>query len=144
MKKSLKTSRKDTLINMIMLHGGFAILSIAILSQKFAGVSESFSLTFFFFLGLAIFFLGVYSIVWQLTLRRVSLSSAFSHRGVLVIWGFFWGMLLFNEQISIGQIIAACLILTGILIIGKVDNEKRDNGVKDAGIVTEAGGENNG
>lgn len=126
MEKSLKTSRKDALINMFMLHGGFVILSLAIVAQKFAGESDTLSLRFIIFLGLAIFLLGIYSIVWQLTLRRVSLASAFSHRGVLVIWGFFWGMVLFNEQITLGQIIAACFILVGILIIGKVDSEKRD------------------
>ena len=126
MGKNNEASRKDTLKNMVLLHGGFAVLSLALVSQKFAGESDSF-IGFALFIGLAVFILAVYSVLWQILLLRVSLSAAFSHRGVLVIWGFFWGFIIFGERITTGQIIAACLIFIGIIIIGKVKNEERDD-----------------
>jgi multidrug transporter EmrE-like cation transporter len=77
---------------------------------------------FLLFYGLSLFVLAVYAVVWQFLLQRFKLSEAFTHKGIVVIWGILWGILLFSETLSVGKILAAALIIAGIGIRGK-ENE---------------------
>ena len=104
-----------------LLHGGFFLFSFSAVSLKVASGYESFSIPFLAFWGLALFILFLYAILWQIILQKFPLSTAFANRGIVVVWGILWGMIIFREQITFGKVLAAALIVTGIVILGKAN-----------------------
>ena len=105
----------------LLLHGGFFLFSFSAVFLKTASGYESFSIPFLFFWGLALFILFAYAILWQIILQKFPLSTAFANRGIVVVWGIIWGMIIFGEQINFGKVFAAILIVTGIVILGKAN-----------------------
>lgn len=119
----IKGGRKASAVKqLLLLHGAFLFFSFNTVFAKYASMYEFLSLNYILFSGAMFAILFIYSILWQLILRVFPLSMAFANRGVLTIWGFIWGMLFFDESISIAKAIAAVLIITGIVVIG-IENE---------------------
>ena len=75
---------------------------------------------------LSLFMLGVYAIIWQQVLKRLDLSIAFANKGITIIWGILWGVLIFNEKITTGMIIGAIIVIIGIVIMMYDKEENRD------------------
>jgi multidrug transporter EmrE-like cation transporter len=59
--------------------------------------------------------------LWQIILRSTPLTIAFSNKGIVVFWGMLWGLLFFGENINLVKVIAAVLVITGIIVVGKAD-----------------------
>jgi drug/metabolite transporter (DMT)-like permease len=112
-----KINKKDYLL----LHGGFFLFSFSAIFLKAASAYEPLTFSFLTFWGLALLVLFVYAALWQIILQKFPLSTAFANRGVVVVWGILWGMIIFGEQITLGKTIAAILIVTGIVILGKAN-----------------------
>ena len=75
--------------------------------------------------GLLLVSLAVYALLWQQVLKKLPLNLAYASKSVTLIWGMMWGALIFNETISVGNIIGALLILAGIILM--VTGEKRND-----------------
>ena len=75
------------------------------------------SLKFLFFYGLVLVDLVIYAILWQQILRKLSLVTAYANKAVTVIWGVIWGLIIFQETITIWKIIGAVIIITGIYMV---------------------------
>jgi multidrug transporter EmrE-like cation transporter len=88
---------------------------------KFANSYRFLSPEFLSFYAASLAMLVIYASLWQSVLKKFSLTIAFSNKGVVVLWGMLWGALVFGEKISLGKIIAAMLIITGIIILGRAD-----------------------
>lgn len=84
-----------------------------------AAQHEAWSFYFFLFYGLSLLLAAVYAVLWQIVLQRMPLSAAFANKGIVVAWGLLWGFLIFGEQLTPGKLLAATLIVTGIIILGK-------------------------
>lgn len=102
----------------ITLHVLCMVYSICSICAKFASQEVFLSLRFILFYGLDIMILGIYAIVWQMVLKNISLTVAFSTKAVSVIWGIVWGVLIFHETITLAHLAGAALIITGIIIMG--------------------------
>ena len=109
--------KKSRVKYFILMHCVLLFLSINAVCSKLAAQYEWLSFKWCFFYALVIFCLGVYAIAWQLILKGLPLTVAFSNKAVAIFWGMFWGAVLFHEKITIKMIIAAAIILTGIIII---------------------------
>ena len=70
-----------------------------------------------FFAGLEVLFLGVYALLWQQVLKRFSLITAIANKGCVLIINLFWAWLLFNEMISLNNIIGSIIIMIGIVLV---------------------------
>ena len=114
--KDIKTAGAYIVLQMLLL-----IYSLCGTCSKLAGQSEIFSLPFFFFYGLIFLNMGIYAVLWQQILKRVPLVTAYANRAVTVIWGLIWGLLIFDERITIQKIVGAAIIVTGIMIVVKSD-----------------------
>lgn len=112
----------------ILMHCVLLFLSLNAVCSKQAAQYEWLTFKWFLFYGLVIFCLGVYAIAWQIILKGLPLTVAFSNKAVAIFWGMFWGAVLFDEQITYKHIISALVILTGIIIIS---TEKEKPEVKD-------------
>ena len=105
----------------ILLHGGFFIYSLNAVFAKLAGRQELFSFDFFVYYVIYMLILAIYALIWQIILKNFKLSTAFANRGICVIWGMMWGIIIFGEVLTPGKVIAAVLILSGIFVLGKAN-----------------------
>jgi multidrug transporter EmrE-like cation transporter len=86
---------------------------------KLAAKESFLTMKFMLFYGTSLFILVVYSFLWQIILRRIPLNTAYSNKGVVIVWGMIWGGLFFGEEMNIAKIIAVVLIIIGVVFIGR-------------------------
>lgn len=74
-----------------------------------------------YWLGLcgAIGIMGAYAVCWQQILKRVELSTAYMFKGTSLIFVMLLAWVLFGEQITLHNIIGACVIMIGIALYAK-------------------------
>lgn len=101
----------------LMLHGIVLLYSLSAVCSKMASGYEFLSLGFIGWYAGTLVLLVVYALVWQQVLKRLPLTTAFANKGVTIIWGILWGVLLFGESISLTMIIGAALVFTGVLLV---------------------------
>ena len=99
----------------LMLHGILFLFSIAAVCLKKASLSDFLSPEFFAWYGGVLVILFIYAIVWQQVLKRLPLFTAYINKGITIIWGLLWGMLIFGESISVTMILGAVLVFAGTI-----------------------------
>ena len=100
-----------------MIHACYLLYSTAFVSAKFAGAYPIFSFRAITLYGLCFLLLGFFALVWQQILKQVLLTIASANRAVTIIYGMFWGVVLFGETISVAMIIGAALIMSGVIMM---------------------------
>jgi len=80
-----------------------------------------FSIRTFLWIGLALFILGIYAIFWQIIIRDIDLSIAYLNKSTVIIWTLCWGILFFNEILTLANIMGVIFIFFGIYMV--VSNE---------------------
>lgn len=116
--------RRTTLLGLHVLLGIYALSDVF---SKYAAGAGFPDLAFFLFYGLMLVFLGVYALGWQQVIKRMPLSSAFANRAVTVVWGIFWGAVLFGEDITVGKLAGAAIIMAGIVLYARADATNSGN-----------------
>lgn len=101
----------------VILHILFILYSLYALMCKFASQEAFLSLKFIVFYGSALLVMFIYAIFWQSILKVLPLNVAFSNKAAVIIWGMIWGLLFFGEQITIGKIGGAVLVIIGIIMV---------------------------
>lgn len=94
----------------------FSSVSIA---MKYTSAQELLSLKYFIGLGVVVFMLGTYAVVWQQILKRVNITLAYIFKGTGVIYVLLYSVFLFGETITIWNIIGTAIIVTGIVLFVK-------------------------
>lgn len=89
--------------------------------SKTAARAEMFSLRFFFFYGLLLLILAVYAVFWQQIIKRMPLTTAYCSKAVTIIWGMLWGVLLFDETVTLKMILGAAIVFVGVVLVVKAD-----------------------
>lgn len=92
------------------------------LFTKYASQQEFMSLAYCLSLAGAIAVMGAYAIGWQQILKRIELSTAYMFKGTSLIFIMLLAWMLFGEQITLNNIIGACVIITGIALYAKTDS----------------------
>ena len=69
----------------------------------------------------AIGVMGVYAICWQQILKRVELSTAYMFKGTSLIFIMLLAYAFYGEQITINNIIGACIIIAGVALYANCD-----------------------
>lgn len=70
----------------------------------------------------AICVMGAYAICWQQVLKRIELITAYMFKGTSLIFVMLLAFAIFGEQITMMNIIGACVIVLGITLYAKSDN----------------------
>ena len=102
---------------LIALHVLLGVYSLGGVFSKTAAQSELFSRTFGVCYAMVLILLVVYALGWQQAIKRMPLSTAFANKAITVVWGIFWGFIFFGEQITVGKIIGALVIISGIVLL---------------------------
>ena len=64
--------------------------------------------------------MGLYALLWQQVIARMSLSTAYMFKGTSLIFVLLISALLFGETILINNIIGSAIIIVGIVLFAKV------------------------
>lgn len=108
--------------NYLILHLILFIYSFGGIFAKFAAAENFLSFKYICFYMIVILNLFVYAIVWQQTLKKMSLTAAYANKGVTIIWGIVFGRIFFDEPVNFAKILGSLVIIIGILIV-VTDNE---------------------
>ena len=108
-----RTKPKDFLL----LHSILLIYSLGQIASKTASSQVLFSLPFFFYMGLVFLALGVYAVLWQQVLKTMPITTAFSNKSVVIVWGMLWGALFFGEVITLFNIVGTLIIFGGVYLV---------------------------
>ena len=84
--------------------------------SKLASKQPFLSLKFILCYGALLFIMFVYAIGWQQVIKRLPLTMAYANRAVTIVWGIIWGLLFFNENLNVGKIIGAVIVIAGVLL----------------------------
>lgn len=75
----------------------------------------------YLFLFLMVLNCGLYALAWQQIIKKFSLSTAYAHRSVYLIWSQLWAVFVFHESLSVQNIIGMLIVLIGVLVVQKYD-----------------------
>ena len=117
-------NQKETRIkSLLLLHILLLFYSLGGICSKLAAQSDFMSFRFILFYGLVLGNLAIYAVAWQQIIKNVPIVTAYANKAVTVIWGLLWGMLFFNETITIQKALGVMIIICGIVLVVKEDAE---------------------
>ncbi len=116
---ALKLNEKTKWI--LILQGLILFLSFGGVLSKAAAQQEFLSWQFVALYVGEIMILFTYALMWQQVLKHIPLTVAFSNKSVGTVWSMLWGMILFNEVITLKMIIGAAIVIVGVLLVVKSD-----------------------
>lgn len=117
------TSKLNKVKTFILLHILLLIYSMSAVCSKIAGTYEFLSVRFVLFYGIVLLILFVYAIAWQQIIKKMPLVTAYANKAITVIWGLIWGLLIFQEPLSLWNIAGAIIIIVGIMFVVKSDEQ---------------------
>lgn len=113
---------KRKIMRFIILNFMMLLYSMAAVFSKFAAREKFFSIAYILWWGSAIFVLFIYALGWQQIIKDVPLVVAYMYKATSVLWGLFWGMIIFGEKLSINKILGGILVIVGLLLMLREDN----------------------
>ena len=109
-----------------LLHIMLMIYSMSGICSKLASQQTFLSVKFCCYYGIIILLLGFYAVGWQQVIKRLPLTTAFANKAVTIVWGVIWGAIFFGEVVTIGKIVGALFVITGVVMYAKEDGVERD------------------
>lgn len=101
--------------------------SIVGICSKTAAGKEFLSPEWILLYGAIILILGIYALFWQQILKKIPLNIAYACKSVTVVWGILWGVLFFNETLSVKQIIGTAVVLGGVVLMVTGSEKEKTN-----------------
>lgn len=124
--KNTRTDKDNSKIKTLMvLHIMLMLYSMSGICSKMAAQEEFMSFKFCFWYACILFLLGIYAIGWQQIIKRLPLMTAFANKAISVVWGIVWGYFIFHEKITLGNVIGAGLVISGVVLYAYSDDEER-------------------
>lgn len=102
---------------LLFIQGAVIIISLGSVFQKLAAGFPPLSFMFLFYYACSLAVLFVYAILWQIILKRVPLTVAYSNRALSTIWALVWGVVLFHEHVGWNHIVGAVVICIGVYLV---------------------------
>lgn len=113
-----KTKLKEIFILQIVI----AIYTLSTVFAKFASGQEFMSFKFILYYGLEMLILAVYAVVWQQLIKKFDISVAYANKAMGLLWSIVWAILIFNETITIKNVIGVVIVIVGTIIVNS-ENE---------------------
>jgi len=107
----------------ILLHIVILGYSVSGVLGKLASAQRFPSIRFLALYGGSLACLGLYAFVWQQIIKRLPLTTAFANKAVTVVWGMVWGVLIFREPVTMGQLMGVILVVVGVVLFAKADDQ---------------------
>lgn len=115
--------QKVSLKNVCILQAVIIIYTLSSIMAKFASGHALLSVRSMMFYGLEIMLLGIYAIAWQQVIKHFELSVAYANRAIALLWSMVWSTVIFQERITVKNMIGVVLVMAGIFIINTEQSE---------------------
>jgi len=103
--------------DLLFLLFGYILYSlIGVVSKSSIGNSLR-SIKTLLYYGIVLMLLGLYAIIWQISIKKIPLYMAYMGKSISLILTLLWSNLFFSEVIKINNIIGALLVICGILLM---------------------------
>jgi len=102
---------KDILFAIVI----YIIFPFSSIFMKYASATDDLFMKLFLF-GCSIGVLGIFSILWQMLLKKIELTKAYLFKSTTIIWNVVYGIILFQEKITLPMIIGMTITTIGIMI----------------------------
>jgi len=79
------------------------------------------SFQFILYYGIEMIILGVYAIIWQQLLKKFDVSIAYANKAMGLLWSIVWAILIFNDTITIKNVIGVLIVIIGTIIVNNED-----------------------
>ena len=86
---------------------------------KMASQQEAMSWPYLLWIAGAIAIMGVYALLWQQVIKRMSLSASYMFKGTSLVFILLISALLFDEAITLNNMIGSAIIIFGIVLFAK-------------------------
>ena len=110
----------------LLLHVILGVYAGSSVCSKLAARQPFLSVAFILLYGLMLAALVVYAVGWQQVIKHLPLTTAYANKAVTVVWGILLGLAVFGEAVTLRQVIGAAIIICGIVLFVRADNENRD------------------
>lgn len=110
----------------LLLHVILGVYAGSSVCSKLAARQPFLSTAFILLYGLMLAALVVYAVGWQQVIKHLPLTTAYANKAVTVVWGILLGLAVFGEAVTLRQVIGAAIIICGIVLFVRADNENRD------------------
>jgi len=106
----------------------YILLHLNILLFSFTGVLSKFASTeynrhgltspkLYIFLILMLLNCFIYALAWQQVIKKFDLTVAYANKSINLIWSQLWAVLIFNETLSLTNILGLAVVLAGVLVV---------------------------
>ena len=112
-----KVKKKTKLKEIFILQIVIAIYTLSTVFAKFASGQEFMSFKFILYYGLEMLILAVYAVVWQQLIKKFDISVAYANKAMGLLWSIVWAILIFNETITIKNVIGVIIVIIGTIIV---------------------------
>ena len=108
---------------LLILHLVLLIYAASSVCSKLAAKQPLGSIPFFLLYGGVLICLAAYAIGWQQVIKCLPLTTAYANKAVTLVWGMVGGAVLFQENISLRQMVGAAIIIVGVVLYIFADKE---------------------
>lgn len=110
----------------LLLHVILGVYAGSSVCSKLAARQPFLSAAFILLYGLMLAALVVYAVGWQQVIKHLPLTTAYANKAVTVVWGILLGLAVFGEAVTLRQVVGAAIIICGIVLFVRADNENRE------------------
>ena len=103
------------------LQAAVLLFSATGILTKLASKEAFLSMRFLLLYGGAVLLMVVYAFLWQQFLKILPLNTAYAGKSMSTVWTILFGVTVFHEQISIGMIVGAAIIIAGVYLVVTAD-----------------------
>ena len=121
MDKEKEVKKKTKIRDICILQAVIAVYTLSTVFAKFASGQEFLSFKFILFYGIEILILGVYAIIWQQLIKKFVISVAYANKAMGLLWSIVWAILIFNDTITIKNVIGVIIVIAGTIIVNSED-----------------------
>ena len=107
----------DNMAKTIFILLTFLVYSLSGVFCKYASFYEPLSWGYILCLGAVVSVLGVHAVLWQKLLSMMQLNKALLCKSITLFFGLLIANQLFDEQITINNILGAVIILSGLIVL---------------------------
>lgn len=101
----------------LLLCACFLVASGSGVFLKLASLYEFLSFHYVLFFGITVLVMGVYAVLWQEVLKLIPLNKAYLYKSSGIGISLMYAYIIFNERITIYNIIGCAMIIAGIIIL---------------------------
>ena len=112
--------------NVILLHVLLFFYSLTGILSKLAARERFFSLSFLKFYATEFIIFFIYAIGWQQVIKKIPLTTVFINKSITIAWGLIWGTIFFGETITLKKVISMSLVISGMIIYVKGDENQNE------------------